>query len=72
MLREMEDFCWPPIAEAKAIPTGMVKFRLALARQPLVPSRTEVRLVKAGPGKRNMALVTGGFAIRHRLRRVLQ
>ena len=72
MLRKMDELCYPPIAEAKAIPTGTVKLRLALARQPLEPARTEVRLVKGGPGKRNMALVTGGFAIRHRLRRVLQ
>ena len=70
MLREMEELCYPPIAEAKAIPTGTVKLRLALARQPLEPARTEVRLVEVGPGKRNGALVTRGFAIRHRLRRV--
>jgi len=72
MFREMEELCYPPIAEAKAIPTGTVKLRLALARQPLEPARTEVRLVEVGPGKRNGALVTRRFAIRHRLRRVLR
>jgi hypothetical protein len=62
----------PPIAEAKAIPTGTMKLRLALARQPLEPARTEVRLVEAGSDKRNGALVTRDFAIRHRLRRVVR
>ena len=72
MFGEMEELCYPPIAEAKAIPTGTVKLRLALARQPLEPARTEVRLVEAGSDKRNGALVTRNFANRHRLRRVLR
>jgi hypothetical protein len=67
MLRKMDELCDPPIAEPKAIPTGTVKLRLALARQPLEPARTDVRLVKAGP-----QLVTRRFAIRHHLRRVLR
>jgi len=41
MLKEM-------VAEANAIPTGTVKLRLALARRPLEPARTEVRLVEVG------------------------
>jgi hypothetical protein len=72
MFREMEELCYPPIAEAQAILTGAVKLRLALARQQLEPARTEVRLVEVGPGKRNGALVTRNLAIRHRLRRVLR
>jgi hypothetical protein len=72
MLRKMDELCYPPIAEAKAIPTGTVKLRLALARQPLEPARTEVRFVEASSDKRNGALVTRDFAIRHRLRRVLR
>jgi DNA-directed RNA polymerase specialized sigma24 family protein len=72
MLRKMDELCYSPSAEAKAIPTGTVKLRLARARQPLEPARTEVRLVKAGPGKRNGALVRRRFAIRHHLRRVLR
>jgi hypothetical protein len=72
MLRKMDELCYSPSAEAKAIPTGTVKLRLARARQPLEPARTEVRLVKAGPGKRNGALVRIRFAIRHHLRRVLR
>ena len=72
MLRKMDELCYPPIAEAKAIPIGTVKLRLALARQPLEPARTEVTLVEVGPVKRNGAPVTRGFAIRHRLRRVLR
>ena len=72
MFGEMEELCYPPIAEAKAIPTGTVKLRLALARQPLEPARTEVRLAEMGPDKGNGALVTRGFATRHRLRRVLR
>jgi hypothetical protein len=72
MFREMEELCYPTIADAKAIPTGTVMLRLALARQPLEPARTEVRLVEVGPGKRNGALVTRRFAIRHHLRRVLR
>ena len=72
MFREMEELCYQPIVEAKAIPTGTVKLRLALARQPLEPARTEVRLVEAGSDKRNGALVTRDFAIRHRLRRVVR
>ena len=72
MLRKMDELCYPPIADAKAIPTGTVKFRLALARQPLEPTRTEVRLVEVGPVKGNGAPATRGFAIRHRLRRVLR
>jgi len=72
MLRKIDERCYPPIAEAKAIPTRTVKLRLALARQPLEPARTEVRLVEVGPGKRNGALVTRGFTIRHHLRRVLR
>ena len=46
MLRKKDELWCPPIAEAKAIPTGTVKLRLALARQPLEPPRTEVRLVE--------------------------
>ena len=72
MFREMEELCYPTIADARAIPTGTVMLRLALARQPLEPARTELRLVEVGPGKRNGALQTRGFAIRHHLRRVLQ
>jgi hypothetical protein len=72
MLRKKDERWCPPIAEAKAIPTGTVKLRLALAWQPLQAARTEVRRVEMGPGKRNEALVTRGFAIRHRLRRVLR
>jgi len=72
MLRKMDELCYPPIAEAEAIPSGTVKSRLARARQPLEPARTEVRLVEVGPGKRNGALVTRGFTIRHHLRRVLR
>jgi hypothetical protein len=72
LFRETEELCYPPIGEAKAIPTGTVKLRLALARQPLEPARTEVRLVEAGSDKRNGALVTRDFAIRHRLWRVLR
>jgi hypothetical protein len=72
MSREMEELCYPTIAEAKAIPTRTVMLRLALARQPLQPTRTEVRLVEVGPDKRNGTLETRGFAIRHRLRRVLR
>ena len=45
---EMEELCCPPIAEAKATQTRTVKLRPALARQPLEPARTEVRLVEAG------------------------
>jgi hypothetical protein len=70
MLRKMEELRYPPIAEAKAIPT--VTLQLALARQPLEPARTEVRLVEVGPVKRNGAPATRGFAIWHRLRRVLR
>jgi hypothetical protein len=55
MLRKMDELCYPPMAEAKAIPTRTVKLRLALARQPLEPARTEVRLVEVAPGKRNGA-----------------
>ena len=62
----------PTIGEVKAIPTRTVKLRLALALQPLEPARTEVRLVEAGSDKRNGALVTRDFAIRHRLRRVVR
>ena len=72
MLRKKDELCYPPIAEAKAIPTRTVKLRLALARQSLEPARAEVRLVEVGPGKRNGALVTRGLAIRHRLRRVVR
>jgi hypothetical protein len=72
MLRKMDELCYPPIAEAKAIPTGTVKLLLAPARRSLEPARIEVRLVEAGPGKRNRALVTRGYAIRHHLRRVLR
>ena len=46
MFREMEELCYPTIADAKAIPTGTAMLRLALARQPLEPPRTEVRLVE--------------------------
>jgi hypothetical protein len=72
MLRKMDELCYPPIAEVKAIPIGTVKLRLALARQPLEPSRTAVRLFEVGPVKRNGAPATRGFAIRHCLRRVLR
>jgi len=72
MLRKKDELCYPPIAEAKAIPIGTVKLRLTLARQPLEPARTEVRLVEVGPVKRNGAPATRGFAIWHRLRRVLR
>ena len=71
MFREMEEICYSMIADARAIPTGTVMLRLALARQPLEPARTEVRLVEVGPDKSG-ALQTRGFAIRHRLRRVLR
>ena len=50
MLRKNDELWCPPIAEAKAIPTGTGKLRLALARQSLEPARAEVRLVE-GPGK---------------------
>ena len=72
MLRKMDELCYPPIAEAKALPIGTVNLRLALALQPLEPARTEVRLVEVGPVKGNGAPATRGFAIRHRLRRVLR
>ena len=72
MFREMEELCYPTIADAKAIPTGTVMLRLALARQPMEPARTEVRLVEVGPDKRNGAPETRGFAVRHHLRRVLR
>jgi hypothetical protein len=72
MFREMEELCYATIADSKAIPTETVMMRLALARQPLEPARTEVRLVEVGPAKRNEALVIRGFAIPHRLRRVLR
>jgi len=72
MLREMEDLCDPPAGEGRAVPTRMVMLRLAPARQPLKPAPTEVRLVEVRPEKRNEALVTRGFAIRHRLRQVLR
>jgi hypothetical protein len=72
MFREMGELCYPKIADAKAIPTGTVVLRLALARPPLEPPRTEVRLVEVGPDKRNGAPETRGFAIWHRLRRVLR
>jgi DNA-directed RNA polymerase specialized sigma24 family protein len=49
MFREMEKLCYPTIADARAIPTGTVMLRLALARQPLEPARTEVRLVEVDP-----------------------
>jgi hypothetical protein len=29
MLREMEELCYPPITDAKAIPTGTAMLRLA-------------------------------------------
>jgi len=45
MFREMGELCYPKIADAKAIPTRTVVLRLALARPPLEPPRTEVRLV---------------------------
>jgi hypothetical protein len=72
MLREMEELCHPPIAEVKVIPTGSVMSRPALARAPLEPVWTEVRLVEVGPLKRNRAPVATSFAVPHRLRRVLQ
>ena len=72
MLRKKDELCYPTIAEAKAIPTGTVKLLLALARRLLEPVRTEVRLVEVGPDKRNGALETRGFAVRHHLRRVLR
>jgi hypothetical protein len=68
MLRKMDELCYPPIAEAKAISTGTVKVLLPLTRQLLEPVRTEVRC----RGKRNGALVTTRFRIRRRLRRVLR
>ena len=46
MLRKNDELWCPPIAEAKAIPTGTVKLLLALARRLLEPVRTEVRLVE--------------------------
>ena len=72
MFREMEKLCYPTIADARAIPTGTVMLRLALARQPLELARTEVRVVEVGPDNRNGALETRGFATRHRSRRVLR
>ena len=72
MFREIEKLCYPTIADAKTIPTGTVMLRLVLARQALEPARTEVSLVEVGPDKRNGALETRGFEIRHRLRRVLR
>jgi hypothetical protein len=72
MLREKEELCHPPIAETKALPTGSVMSRPTLARAPLEPVWTEVRLVEVGPDKRNGAPVTRSFPIPHRLRRVLQ
>jgi hypothetical protein len=35
MFREMEELCYPKIADAKAFPTGTVMLQLALARPPL-------------------------------------
>jgi hypothetical protein len=72
MFREMEELCHPTIADAKAIPTGTVMLRVALAPQPRPPAWTEVRIVEMGPDKRNGALETSGIATRHRLRRVLR
>jgi hypothetical protein len=72
MIEEMDEPCYPPIVEAKAVPTGTAKLRLTLARQPPQPARTEVRLVEVGPDKRNGAPETRGFAIRDRFRRVLR
>jgi hypothetical protein len=37
----MDELCYPPIAEAKAISTGTVKVLLPLTRQLLEPVRTE-------------------------------
>ena len=71
MLRKMDELCYPTIADPKAIPTGTVMLRLALAWQPLEPARTEVRLVEVGRDKRHGALKTRGFATGHRLRRIL-
>jgi len=68
----MEEICYPTIADARAIPTRTVMLRLALARQPLEPARTAVRLFEVGPVKRNGAPATRDFAIRHCLRRVLR
>jgi len=51
---------------------GRVMVRLALPEQLLERAWTGVRLVGVGPDKRKGALVTRGFAIRHRLRRVLR
>src|SRR6266446_4811797 len=72
MLRKMDELCYPPIAEAKAIPTGTVMLRLALARQPLEPARIEGEAIEVGRDKRDRAPETRGFAIRDRLRRVLR
>jgi hypothetical protein len=72
MFREVEELCYPTIVDARAIPTGTVMLRLALARQPPQLARTEVSLVEVGPDNRNGALETRGFAIRDRFRRVLR
>ena len=72
MLRELDELCYPPIAEAKAIPTGTVMLLLALARQPLEPARVDGEAFEVGRDKRDRALVTRGFATRHRLQRVLR
>src|SRR3984893_1474571 len=72
MLRGMDELCYPPVAEAKAIPTGTVMLLLALARQPLEPARIEGEAIEVGRDKRDRALVTRGFATRHRLQRVLR
>ena len=72
MLREMDELCYPPVAEAKAIPTGTVMLLLALARQPLEPARIEGEAFEVGRDKRDRAPETRGFAIRDRFRRVLR
>src|SRR5882672_1764236 len=72
MFSEMEELCYPPVAEAKAIPTGTVMLLLPLARQPLEPARIEGEAIEVGRDKRDRAPETRGFAIRDRLRRVLR
>ena len=72
MFREMDELCYPPVAEAKAIPTGTVMLLFALARQPLEPARIEGEAFEVSRDKRDRALVTRRFAIRDRLRRVLR
>jgi hypothetical protein len=72
MFREMEELCYPTLAEAKAIPTATVMLRLALGQQPLEPARIEGEAFEVGRDKRDRAPEPRGFAMRDRFRRVLR